>query len=160
MEFDPKSEQQIRNEMCMTPGEYDFEVADAVEKVSAKGNPMIELTLRIFTPSGSVRVIKDWLVPTMELKLNRFSRATGLWDVSQGGTMDDLAIKGVSGRCVLTIKSSEQFGDQNAVKDYIPTDTTYEATEAVEEPAAVLGVSGQQTKKAMANAVDDDGIPF
>jgi hypothetical protein len=161
MNFQPQTEQEIKSKRCLPPGEYDFEVSDAADTTSKKGNDMIAIQLRVFAPDGSTRIIRDWLLPSMEMKLNRFTRATGLESEYQSGELSAFSVKGVNGRCVLTIQGSEGYGDQNTVRDYLPAgDVQTPYSEPIrEEPAAVLGVSTQQTKRAMA-AADDDDIPF
>jgi hypothetical protein len=174
MEYTPRTEPELRSAMVLTPGDYDFEVVSATEGISKSGNAMITLQLRIFPKDdGSPRLIKDWLVPgsTMgDLKLNRFVHSVGLQSEYFDGALTGLVCEGASGVVRLTIESSEQYGDQNRVKDYV--------VEKVpgEELAKPEGVPAERGKRARKKANDanqglqqtyeeqlaakDDSIPF
>lgn len=122
MEYSPRREREIRDSMLMPPGIYDFEVVSANEKQSKAGNDMIELQLRIFPVEGSPRLLKDWLVAGSdlgELKINRFAHSVGLQEIYFAGQLNAFACDGQAGKLKLTVTSSEQWGDQNAVKDYV-----------------------------------------
>lgn len=159
MQFTPKSERQIRDALLLPPGEYDFEVVKAEDKVSkTSGNEMIELQLRIFHEDGSPRMVRDYLVSSMELKLNRFCRAVGLSEAYQDGNLTAYACEGVSGRCKLTIQANEQYGDQNSVKDYLVAKDEAESPNT--DRTKAVGVPAQQTANALSNRTPDDQIPF
>lgn len=163
MQFDPQNEKDIRAKMVLPAGDYDFEVAEATDTTSKKGNEMIALKLRVFCPDGSTRQISDWLLPTMELKLNRFCHATGLQDAYFAGAIDAYACLNVAGRCKLIVQEQEGYGVQNSVKDYLPATTPQGPQE--EAPAKPAGVPTKQTKRAMAAAkadspIDESDIPF
>jgi hypothetical protein len=133
MEYQPRREDELRSAMCLTPGDYDFEVVSAMEKVSKSGNEMIEMQLRVFCEDGSTRLIRDWLVPGSDLgdlKLNRFAHATGLEDLYFEGGLSGLACVGASGKVRLTIQADPKYGDQSRVKDYVVP--TFEETVIVE----------------------------
>ena len=80
MEYTPRQDREIRDALCLQPGVYDFEVAEATEKVSKKGNDMIELKLRVFAPDGSTRFVSE----TIDFNLYK-SLAT----ISSGETVGD-----------------------------------------------------------------------
>jgi hypothetical protein len=176
MQTNPRDERDIRNDMLLPPGEYDFEVAKATEKVSKSGNDMIELQLRIFT-EGSPRLLKDWLVSGTsmgDLKINRFCHATGLQDAYFADELTGFSCEGATGRVKLTITSSEQYGDQNGVRDYIVQQPDDQAERAVAEPVEAPAKKPKGKKPpARAAAADlyeatyeetlaghDDSIPF
>ena len=158
MEFDPQSEQEIKSKMCWPPGEYDFEIVKGEDTTSKKGNSMIALELRVFHPEREhPKVLRDWLVGAMELKLNRFCRAVGLFDEYQSGQLTGFACEGRSGRLKLTVEPNAEYGDRNAVKDYIPVGEVSSKNGEV-----VQGVPASQTKAALArdNGLSEDDIPF
>ncbi len=155
MEFEPKTEREIRDAMVLTPGVYDFEIVKAEEKVSKKGNAMIELTLSVFPGDDSKpRQVRDWLVGSMELKLNRFCRSVGLEDAYRDGLLTAFACEGVSGKVKLTIDSSTDYGDRNGVKDYMPA----EAAKVAEEPEAAPPKKAEPMEAQLAATGDE--IPF
>lgn len=134
MKYQPREERDIRSALVVPAGEYDFEVVDAEEKVSKKGNDMIEMQLKVFIDVEEVRV-KDWLVPGTDLgdlKLNQFAHATGLQDIYFNSGLTAYSCVGACGRLRLGITSSAEYGTQNAVKSYVSqragadqTDTPY-----------------------------------
>lgn len=167
MEYSPQSEREIRNQMVLPPGEYDFEIVSGKDTVSkTSGNEMIALSVRVFPhDASSPRLINDYLVPGSslgELKINRFCHAVGLEDVYFAGDLTGVACEGAAGRLKLTIQSSERYGDQNSVRDYIVPMEGDESSQAA--PAEAIGVPAQQTKRAMkktheANeALQEDGF--
>jgi hypothetical protein len=166
MNFDPKSESEIRSSMVLPPGVYDFEVAEATEKVSKAGNDMIELQLRVFPgDGGSPRLLRDWLVSTMELKLNRFCYATGLEDAYNEGSLTAFACLGASGQCRVTVEGDEKYGDQNRIKDYV----VERNGEALSEPAEVVksmkrgnDLLAQEWEQIVADKskIDESDVPF
>lgn len=166
MKFQPKSEREIRDEMTLPAGEYDFEIANAEDTTSSKGNDMIALVLRVFpSDGGAPRLVRDWLVPKMELKLNRFCRCVGLTDVYESGALDAFACQQLCGRVKLGIEESDEYGKQNRVVDYIASVVVSdELPNSDPPPPPSLGVPSQQTKAALAAAhelpIDKSEIPF
>lgn len=176
MKYVPREEKEIRSSLVIPPGEYDFEVVRAAEKVSKSGNDMIELDLKVFHDAGE-SYVRDWLVPGSDLgdlKLNRFAFATGLEDIFFNGGLSEAACLGACGKARITISSSEEYGDQNSVKGYVVSKLDAEVEEP--PPADPIGVPASQTRRALKNAqsVNDelqqayqeelaekgDGIPF
>ena len=98
-------------------GDYDFMVGNAIEKQSSKGNPMIELQLRI----GSVRVF-DQLVFTRNgfSKIDEFRVCTGE-KLIKGQKINFEAEDCIDrkGRCHLYIDTYEGR-DRNKVYAYLP----------------------------------------
>jgi hypothetical protein len=165
MQFEPKSESEIRSSMTLSPGVYDFEVSEAHEKVSKAGNDMIELTLRVFPiDGGSPHLIRDWLVPTMELKINRFCRAVGLEDAYADGTLNAFTCGGVAGKCRISVEADEKYGDQNRIKDYIPAEVAEFQRDPEPTPAPKKTKPAKKPKDVEQEwaelAAKDDQIPF
>ncbi len=164
MDYNPKQERDIRNEMMMAPGEYDFEVVDAKEKTSKAGNDMIELSIRVFpTDGGSPRLMRDWLVggSTLgELKINRFCHATGIQDVYFSGGLSALSCVGVGGKCRLTITSSADYGDQNGIKDYIVASSGDEYSQVAATPTKANEALNEFATEQAALKDEDADCPF
>lgn len=161
MKTNPRSERDIRDEMVLPAGEYDFEVESACDKTSQKGNEMIELTLCVFAEDGSTRKVRDWLLTSMELKLNRFCYATGLQDAYIADELTSFTCQGATGKVKLGIEDSDEYGKQNRVKDYI---VPKPADSEPADPPPPRGVPAVQTRRAMRDAnrdlAEDDSCPF
>lgn len=146
MKTNPKSEAALREEMLLPAGDYDFEVLDAVDKLSQKGNEMIAVKLAVFRPNGSRQYVNDWLMEKMAFKLRHFCYSVGLGEKYEAGDLDAESCKGRTGRVTLKIEEQEGFGSRNAVKDYAPVQV-----DAKPAPAA--------TPK-LPVGVDDGSVPF
>jgi hypothetical protein len=151
MKFDPKTEEDLKRETLLDPGTYDFEVMKSEDAVSKNsGKEMIAITLRLFSDRGE-RTVRDWLMPSMGFKLRHFAETTGLLSKYYAGTMNANDCLGRTGKVILVIKDSEQYGPQNNVKDY-------EKAKAGAEPAMVKPEPVKRIPTAGAGAVDE--IPF
>jgi hypothetical protein len=148
MNFAPKSEKELKDALVIPEGEYDYEVIDAEEKTSKKGNEMIEITLKVFH-GDSFRTITDYLMEAMAFKLRHFCEAGGIIKLYDNGTLTASDCIGCSGKLKLTIEkdTSGKYSDKNTVKDYI---VTGEVTEKKVTPKA----------EKSADPVDDDDIQF
>jgi hypothetical protein len=161
--FTPETETDIRGDMLLKDGIYDFEVGEAENATSKKGNEMIALDLKVFTPEGQVRFVKDWLVasdqPMCRMKIRHFAKTCGLMEQYEAGELDAFAIQGAAGRVKIGSEENAEFGPKNVVADYVKPDA---------EPPAPLGVPAAQTKAAMAATAEravvsgfpDEEIPF
>ncbi len=149
MKFQPKSEDDLKRESLLAPGTYDFEIIEAKDAVSKKGNDMIALKMRVFSSDQGERTVRDWLMPSMGFKLKHFADTTGLTAAYDAGTLDAENCQGRSGKVILAIEDSEQYGPQNKVKDY-------EKTKAAAEPAMTPVAPPAIRKPAASN----ETIPF
>jgi hypothetical protein len=168
MEFTPKSNKQLKEEMLIPAGEYDFEVVKAEEKLSKSNNPMIALNLKVFVDGGT-RFCNDWLMTTsaaMEFKFRHFCEATGLLDRYDSGQISAQDIQGVAGKVKIAVKDDEQYGPQNTVKDYIVPEV---AAVAAAAPVAAQTAPAKEPAQrpnfavpahARAKPMTDDDIPF
>lgn len=149
MQFKPKTQKEITEEMLAPAGDYDFEVTKAEDKVSKAGNPMIALNIKIFMPNGSQRFVKDWLMEKMSFKLRHWAYATGLGAKYEAGEMTAEDCVGRTGRLKLVVQEAGgDFASQNSVKDYIVQD-------AAEKPAPTAAPKRQ----ALPPAADDANEP-
>jgi len=88
----------------LEPGEYDFEVVDAKERISQSGNEMIELKLRL---QGEVHVFDNLVFTEKALwKIDQFLKAVG----AHPGEDKDITVEaddclGHRGRCQLKIET-------------------------------------------------------
>ncbi len=149
MRFTPKTEDDLKRESLLDAGTYDFEVTKSEDAVSkSSGKEMIALTLRLFSDRGE-RTVRDWLMPSMGFKLRHFAETTGLLAKYEAGTMVANDCLGRTGKVILVIKDSEQYGPQNNVKDY-------EKKKAELEPV----MTPVPKPKLPAATISDDTIPF
>lgn len=123
MKFTPRSEADIKRDMLIPAGEYDFTVTKAEEKTSNSGNQMIALELIVFC-DGRQYYVRDWLMvdlPMQQYKVLHFCQATGLSERYHNGELTDSDCVNRSGQLKLGIREDKtgQYGPQNNVKDYI-----------------------------------------
>jgi hypothetical protein len=132
-----KTDEQIEKEMKekgLIPKNTicDFEVLDEVtfgtktthteDSVSAAGNDMIVLVLRVFHgDSEHGKVIIDYITAAMEFKLRHAIAACGL-EVKPNTAITAKDFIGKSGKAKIGIQKSkdERYGDKNIIVDYIP----------------------------------------
>jgi hypothetical protein len=121
MQFEPKTEKQLQEEVLLPKGIYPFDVQRAEAKRSKAGNDMIALELRVYTPDGKERMIRDWLMAQMGFKLFHFCAYTGLSQKYDAGTLQSHDCEGKSGFVEIVVKDdkSGQYGPSNSVKDYV-----------------------------------------
>lgn len=163
MQFNSRSREELARESLTPPGEYDFEIISAEEKVSKKkpdgsgGNPMIELKLRVFVPRGEIYV-KDWLVVGMEYKLANFCDAIGRSDDYDDGEINADNLVGCAGKLKLVIEEAEKDKDTGEVKWPAKNVVkTYIAGKKGQEKMAERRV---KTAPTAAVKTDDEEIPF
>ena len=151
MRFQPKTEQEIQAMNLIAPGVYQFEVIAAKDKMSKKGNEMIEVQLKIWDINGHEHFVYDYLLESMSYKLKHFTDVTGLADKYAAGNLEASDCVGMCGNVELIIQSGQpkpdgsgNYPDKNAVKDYI--------------------AKGAASKTVKAPSVDepflDDDVPF
>lgn len=152
MRFAPKTEDEIANEGLLPDGIYDFEITDAEDKTSAKGNEMIALKMFVFDADGSRRVIFDYLLESMPHKLRHAAYVCQLAEGYEAGTLTADDFNGRVGKVKIGVQKdkSSQYPPRNSVLDYI----------ALQAPASKQRVS--KPAKAGGNTADDldDQIPF
>jgi hypothetical protein len=145
------------NNRVLAKGDYDFFVADAGEKRSTNGNPMIELQLVIKNGSKAIGRVYDHLVFTDNAtwKIDDFRRATGE-KLTPGQKVNFEADDCISrkGRCTLTV-DNYQGRMKNKVEAYLD----------LEDASAEASKDSQQTPTASriaggGSTVDPDDIPF
>lgn len=153
MKFPVYSDDEL-NEMqsfkLMPNGDYDFQVIEAKDTHSKKGNPMIELKIKVWDSDGREYLIFDYLLEQFAWKIKHFCQSTGLEHKWESG---DLNADDCLGKCgiadIYTQKSKDpQYSDKNAVKNYLPADVSRRTQETVKKP------------EAEKDEFEDDSIPF
>jgi hypothetical protein len=146
MQFQPRSEDECKPKFTPIPkGEYDFEVLEASDETSSKGNDMIKVNLAIWQGERVVCRVFDYLLPSMEAKLRHACDACGLLDRYQSGNIQSTDFIGRMGRVKIKIqKETSEYPAKNVVDDYCC------------RPAKMLaGSQRQQTP-----ATKDEDLPF
>lgn len=148
MKFTPKTADELARESLLAAGTYPFEVMEALEKVSQKGNDMIKLKLNVFGPNGEQAHVYDYLLESMAFKLRHFAETTGLLKEYDSGQLSPHSCIGKGGFVKLGIEESAGYPPKNAVKDYI---VQHSPAAPSERPQQRVAKNGQSF---------DDDIPF
>ncbi len=119
VKLQPKTEEQLNADRLQAGVEYDFEVRNAIDSMSKKGNDMIALELLVYTPTGKVREMKDWLVAAMEHKVRHFAFGTGMGDKYESGEYTAADCIGRQGKVILREEKQEGYQPRLVVADYI-----------------------------------------
>jgi hypothetical protein len=121
MKFAAKTEEQIKTDRLIPDGIYPFEVLEAKDGVSKKGNDMIVLSLIVFMEDGTPRNLTDFLMEAMAYKLLHFCRETGLGALYEQGNLMPDDCHGKSGYVKIKSQIRKDTGEmQNSVADYVP----------------------------------------
>jgi len=126
MKHEPMSDEELAKSGLMENGVYDFEVISAEEKTSSKGNAMMEIKLNVFEHDGTIRNVRDWIMPQMAKKFKHFHNACGMMDKYEAGNLEANDVIGKTGKCVI---KSEPYTNKdglevfsNKVDDYVKRD--------------------------------------
>lgn len=102
---------------------YEFEVIKAENGVSKKGNDMLIVQMRIFSPNSDDVTLKDYFVnmEVMAYKIRDFLFSLGMREIYEGGEITPEMLIGKKGYCRVGIEKSkdEKFWDRNVVKEYL-----------------------------------------
>ena len=120
MNFTPRSAKEIAEAGLLPKGEYDFEVIRSENKVSKKGNDMIQVKLKVFH-GASTPFIDDYLLASMEAKLRHFCEATGLLEKYESGALTAEDCLGRVGKVKIIVHEDKtgEYDPKNSVKDYV-----------------------------------------
>jgi hypothetical protein len=147
MKHEAKTDEQIATDSLMEAGIYDFEVAGAEEKVSAKGNEMLELKVNVYETDGTIRPMRDWILPQMAKKFKHFHDATDMMDKYKTGSLVAADVIGKTGKCMIVVSTYKNKDGlditNNKIDDYVKRGSTQTYKEA-----------------ALPKDVADDEIPF
>lgn len=129
--FTPKTDEEIAALMSpglLDAGEYPFTIKDIISRDSAKGNPMLEVTLAVMDKDGSTRMVKDYLLQSdkMLFKLKHFCDGIGLGEKFAKGELNPADCLKRSGMVKLGTDKGKlkpdgegMWPDKNIVKDYL-----------------------------------------
>ena len=135
MKINPKSKSELDDldsSRCLPKGQYLATIQSAVEKVSKKGNEMIELQLLVPNPEEpqeQPRLVYDYVSDAwMPGKIKNLMYAAGLEAQYERGNLDPVALREVEVKVDLRIEvdTTGQYGAKNKVADYIPAPSSKE----------------------------------
>ncbi len=153
MRFQAKTDTEIATEGLPPEGWHEAEVIAAEEATSKKGNPMLKVRLKLFTPNGE-RMAFDYLLGSFARKLKRFCEAAGLEEQYKKGSIEpgDVFGKIVMAEVVHDTPTTGQYANQtNAqINDY----------RKVERQAKAASVTGKAQIPAGGVEINEDDIPF
>lgn len=146
MKFQPKTEKEIAEANLWPEGEYGFEVTEANDTASKKGNDMIKLKLRVYNAEGAFKFIDDYLLESMAFKLRHCASTCGLLDVYEGGSLLASDFVGKNGFVKLKITKDEtgKYADKNDVKDYVVKGVSDENDGNSPPPGHLAAMSGDE----------------
>jgi hypothetical protein len=147
MKYDPKDAS-----TALPEGQYAASIhsvittnAEGGPLTTRNGDPMERLEIEVYPDKGPNRTISDWITAkSAAWKYRGLAKAIGFYDAWKLGTFEPSDHIGANLTVELTVEESEQFGDRNTIKSYLPPATTASASRASSES---LGIK-------------DDDIPF
>jgi hypothetical protein len=119
MKFVPKTDDEIATDGLLPDGVYGFEVAEAEDTISKKGNDMIHVKLRVYDPAGGFKLVDDYLLESVLYKVKHIADVTGLADQYARGEFGADDLIGKSGHVKIGNQKQEGYSPKNVVKDYV-----------------------------------------
>ena len=148
MRVQPRTEKEIAEANLWPAGVYNFEIIEADEAASKKGNDMIAMRVRLFREDGTTQTVNDYLVDTLSTayKVRHCAAASGLIVQYEKGELLARDMIGKTGRCKVSVQkdTSGQYPDKNSITDYVK---------------APEGLAGRVNTAPPPNDLDDE-IPF
>jgi hypothetical protein len=163
MKFTPKTEKELAEQGLLPKGTYPFEVADALEKVSTKGNDMIVVHLIVYADDGSSRKLTDYLMESVAFKLHSFCKSTGLLPKYSEGNFGAEDCLGRSGYVNIAIEPAKPKEDGNGEWPAKNKVASYASGAEKAASGAVPSVTKPApTEREQANQSDTDSsdVPF
>jgi hypothetical protein len=150
MKFDPnETNEAAKNEgfALLPDGEYDAEVHECEEQISAKGDPMFKITLKIPDPNGGNfrHTVWDYISPRwFQRKFKSFFESMGQEKMYESGDIDPALLIHQYVTAQIETEPAGEYPAKNVVKMYVKAEVSAAKKLAREAPAAVK----------------DDGLPF
>jgi hypothetical protein len=156
LNFQPKTEKELQEQMLWPDGEYDFEVVKAEPAKSGPqsknpGTPFIKLNVAIFNADGAKKFINPILHPAMEWQLRQFCEETLIIEKYESGSLEAGDCEGLCGKLQLKTKEAEgNFPAKNEVKAW--------GVKKKAEKASTAAVAASKVSDAPPHEGDD--VPF
>jgi|2_EtaG_2_1085320.scaffolds.fasta_scaffold71508_3 hypothetical protein len=106
----------------LKPGKAQFEIIEADEGVTKKGDPKISLKIHLWDSNNDTCLTFENLTSAMNWKIKHLMESIGRGDKFQNGTDDFFTWIGKKGECEIYVEKSEQYGDRVKIKDYIKSE--------------------------------------
>lgn len=165
MQFTPKTEKELKEQMLLPEAEYDFEICKAETATSGPqsknpGTKYIKMVARVFAEDGSERLVNAMLHPNMEYQLYQFCNETGLADKYEAGQLTPEDCEGKCGKVFLKIAPEKgDFPAKNEVKRWGSKDKK-EAKPAPLAPEAVKAGFAKVKAAIVPAEPESDDVPF
>lgn len=101
----------------------DYEIIDAKDGISSKGNEMIVAEVRVFNSEGKAKEITDYIGEWNEFKLKRINP-----ERYEAGQVDAMDLIGKTGKCKLGIQigglkdDGTRYSDKNTIQEFLKAD--------------------------------------
>jgi len=140
---------------CLPEGEYPASIAAMAETTSKAGNDMIVVDFDVYAAGGVVK-LKDYIVfPSTAYKLKRLATSTGRTAAFESGEFAPSQYTGANLVLLLKVESTAQYGDQNKIAGYKPSEAgTVPTSTAFAKPAR------QSATVKNPDPITDADIPF
>lgn len=152
MKVTPKTENEIASANLLPKGWYPCTITEAEEKVSKKGNEMIELNVKVYRPTGGFNFVRDFLMDNeaSAAGLRHCADMCGcLSDYEAGAIKPELWIDREGWVKIGIEKGKDNYPDKNRIYDYAKEDPT------AKKPAATTAAKPSENPDE-----DPDMIPF
>lgn len=156
MKYDPKDASN-----CIPAGLYEASIRavfnekdDGTPLVTRSGEEMQKIVWDVYTDKGTRQFTEYHAGGNMLWRYKRLAQALGAEDAFKKGEFDAKNFEGENVQLELTVKESEQYGDQNQVKAY--TAKAGPPKGAPKQPAK----PGVNAKGVPADPTASDDIPF
>ena len=160
MQFKPKTEKELAEEGLFQAGVYPFEIVEAADKTSKKGNDMIELKVRLF--GNGTQICTDYLLESMGYKLRNAASTMNLLDAYEEGSLDAEDFVGKSGYAKVIIQKDKngEYPDRNSISDYLTEAEAEKHNAGKKESEHIKAKSNGFAPGEKPKDEDGDDIPF
>jgi hypothetical protein len=123
MKLTPRTEieaQKVSHRALLHAGWHDGRITVAVEKLSKRNTPMIELEIIVLDADGNERTLRDWLTDAGlgALKLRHAAEAVGAMPQYQAGELSQAEFPGHDVRVKISVEKRRGYPDANRIDDY------------------------------------------
>lgn len=159
--YQPMSEQEAMAErfQLLKEGVYDAVVTTSQDKSSAKGSPMMDITLSVYDENGKTHDVRDFLVFTkpMMWKIVHFADSSGVMKEYEEGKLCSQIAIGRTVKVKVGIESGKEIPADKL--DGKPSGTKYYDKNKVEDYLKCDGNFVKKNGQNKSEIVDDD-LPF
>jgi hypothetical protein len=123
MKLTPRTEieaQKVSHRALLHAGWHDGHIIEAVEKLSKRNTPMIELAVIVPDADGNERTLPDWLTDAGAgaLRLRHAAEAVGAMPQYEAGELSQADFPGHEVRVKISIEKRRGYADANRIDDY------------------------------------------